>query len=195
VFIENCPKLDKANLFYNYKSFDENIETPTEEKEYNPEEINDPNIEINLLSKQIEEILAKNEDDITIEELFNLAKRINPALIDAELRDKFIILYSKKLEAERIRILEKQKDKKDDNPDFEKLYNELLEKIKRGELVSRKEIKNSSLSKEQKQRLYNLLAEKQAIINKQTTLHNPNYDLWICLGMGGTFIIGLVSFV
>lgn len=193
IIIENCPNLDKENLFYNHKSFDENIEEPTEEKEYTPEEVDDDNIQNSLFTKQIEEILAKNEDDITIEELFDLANKIDiSALIDHELRDKFITLYSKKLEAERIRIFQKQKDKKDDNPDFEKLYNELLKRIKQGKLVSRKEIENSPLNEEYKQKLYNLLEERQS---KQTTLHNPNYDLWICLGIGGIFIIGLVSFV
>ncbi|CFW93423.1 Putative Internalin-related protein [endosymbiont DhMRE of Dentiscutata heterogama] len=82
---------------------------------------------------------------------------------------------------------------KPNKPDYEKLYFELLAKIKSGEITieNKEQIINSNLSEEQKQELLKLLERKiqpSFEIQPKTT----NYWPWIC---GAIAIGGLVSFI
>jgi hypothetical protein len=91
-------------------------------------------------------------------------------LVDDDYIEKFLALYNKKLLERFPKYKNKQetKEENEDKPDFEKLYYELLEKIKNGEITisNKEEIINSFLSKEKKEELYKLLANQS--INQET---------------------------
>jgi hypothetical protein len=83
---------------------------------------------------------------------------------------------------------------KEKKPDFKKLYYELLEKVKKGEITleNKDAITNSSLSEEKKQELYQLL------INQNNYQEQPiaNYLLHILIGVIGILLTaGFVKYL
>jgi Leucine-rich repeat (LRR) protein len=87
--------------------------------------------------------------------------------------------------------------KKEPEPDYKKLYYELLEKIKKGEITieNQEQITNSLLSEEQKQKLLKML-EKTNKNDKHQESESKNWTPWIISGsiVGGALVVGVVAY-
>lgn len=190
--IENCPNLveiDKEN--YNggiiWKEELSEEEKTRIENLKKTEEYND---KLYLLFQ-----CHEDGENITLDELTQIINEIDVNLIDHEYKVKLLTLYNEKL---RERFPQFYKDKKEqDIPkiDYEKLYNDLLDKIERGEITleNKEQIANSQLSEKQKQELYKKLSQKNSVSeNNQPTSSLP----YIFGGIGLVLvIIGLVWLV
>jgi len=164
--IENCPNLVKIDK----ENYNGGIEWKEELSEAEKARIELQKIE-ERNNSEIYSILKRDEngEDISLEELAKILAEINPSLLkESEYFNQLLILYNKKLREKFPQFYEDKKEKEDNSkPDYEKLYFELLEKIKNGEITLKDKeiITNSLLSEEKKQELYKLLAEKNQTIS------------------------------